>query len=82
MNATDAVVAEMVSRLLQELPLLPLPEASQDLGLLAFTLDRQSAALKAQRAAIERVRQLADEAAAEQELLWPVQVIDALDGES
>lgn len=41
-----------------------------------------SAELESRGAAIERVRQLADEAAVEQELLWPGQVIAALDGES
>lgn len=42
---TDDVVAELVTRMLHGGPLLPMPQASQDLGMLAWRIDQQDAAL-------------------------------------
>lgn len=57
MRAEDAA-RELVNRMLQSVPLLPLPGASQDLSMLAWRIERQDAALL-------RVRQLAQELDAE-----------------
>ena len=45
-HTQEVVVAELVRRMLCGEPLLPLPQASQDLALLAFELDRRGAVLK------------------------------------
>jgi hypothetical protein len=50
-NAADAA-GELVNRMLRGQALLPFPEASQDLAMLAYTIDRQGAM-------IGRVRKLA-----------------------
>lgn len=50
----DEAVAELISRMLQGKPLLPLPEASQDLALLAFRIQQQDAALTRLREMCER----------------------------
>jgi len=48
---TDDVVHELVNRLLEGKRLIPVPEASQDLALLAFVIDKQ-------HVVFERVREL------------------------
>ena len=81
MNAND-VAAVLVRRMLLGEPLLPIPHASQDLAMLAYTIDRQSAM-------IERVIAFCEDRRVEDvnggrtdaDTVWPSDVLRVLRGE-
>jgi len=53
-HTQEVVVAELVRRMLCGEPLLPLPQASQDLALLAYMLQKREAAITQLRARCEK----------------------------